>query len=156
MNIYVFLSTQDFNYGVLFLRAQSRLCQNQKILTETKHAICEEHEPFHYSTSIQAMLPFFSFAPLDWMSMCYRNYQALIPIAKGTRWNYSRGQQPGVSCCESSMEGMDLNFIQAWRIKILLRQSHQDGGDGCRMWHAWRRRFGGEIWRKATTCNKKT
>jgi hypothetical protein len=50
----------------------------------------------------------------------------MIPTAKGIRWNYSRGQQPGVSCCESSKEGrkevrkegrkeegMSLNFIQA-------------------------------------------
>jgi len=88
---------------------------------KTKRVVCAEHKSFHHWNSIQAMLPFFSFVPLDCMSLCYCSYQAPIPTAKGISWNYSRGQQPGVSCCESSREGMSLNFIHAWRIQILLR-----------------------------------
>lgn len=136
----MFLSVQILITALCFSGDTSRPCENQKSLKKTKRVICEEPEPFHYRTSTQAMLPFFSFAPPDWMSMCCCSYQALTPIAKGTSWNYSRGKQQAVSCGESSREGMGLNFIHAWRIKMLLRQTHQGGGDGCRMWHAWRKR----------------
>lgn len=66
---------------------------NTKNVQETQNYYnCEEYEPFHNCISIQTALYFFTFAQLDWTSLCYYSYQAMIPIGKVTGWNIGKGQ----------------------------------------------------------------